>query len=119
MKKKNLDLIKKSESREQIAFVQWLKRTHPDHWPMAIPNGGGRTKAQGAILKAEGVSPGVPDLFIPSLHLWIEMKQPGGRVSKVQKEWQAYLVSVGFSVAICWSFEEAKVVFLDTLASFG
>jgi hypothetical protein len=36
----------------------------------------------------EGVSPGVPDLFIPDWLLWVEMKrEKGGRVSPEQKDW--------------------------------
>ena len=57
----------------------------------AVPNGGDRRPSVAASLKAEGVKPGVPDLFLPvalryddeqgwcvtRYHgLWIEMKRP-------------------------------------------
>ena len=64
---------------------------------------------QGAILKAEGVSAGVPDLFVPSWLLWVEMKRAtGGTVSPVQKDWIAYLKGVGHCVIIGRGFEDAK-----------
>jgi hypothetical protein len=65
--------------------------------------------AQGASLKAEGVTAGVPDLFVPAWSLWIEMKRStGGVVSPVQKGWIAYLQGVGHQVIIGHGFEDAK-----------
>ena len=65
--------------------------------------------AQGAALKAEGVSPGVPDLFVPEWFLWIEMKRAtGGTVSTVQKDWIAYLEGIGHRVIIGRGFENAR-----------
>lgn len=81
-----------SESAEQIAFVTWWRAQRPDNWIFAIPNGGFRHLATAKKLKAEGASPGVPDLYIPSLHLWIEFKRTkGGRLSTDQKDWRDHL----------------------------
>ena len=75
----------------------------------AIPNGGKRSITTAMQLKAEGVAPGVPDLFIPELKLFIEMKrQQGGRVSKEQKEVIAELTKVGYQCLVCKGFEDAK-----------
>ena len=65
--------------------------------------------AQGAALKTEGVSPGVPDLFVPKWLLWVEMKKAtGGTVSPAQKDWIAYLEGIGHRVIIGRGFEDAK-----------
>ena len=98
-----------SEHLEQVHFVAWFRRAHPGIRIFAIPNGGGRSKAQAGQLKAEGVSSGVPDLYIPELKVWIEMKrQKGGTVSKEQKDWHEYLRSIGDTVLVCKGFEQAK-----------
>lgn len=87
-----------TEHEEQRAFVSWFRRSG-DVLIFAIPNGGFRGKAQAIKLKAEGVSAGVPDLFIPAWGLWIEMKRrEGGSLSAEQKDWIAYLEACGYSV---------------------
>lgn len=98
-----------SEHLEQVFTVAWFRREYPGIRIFAIPNGGGRSKSQAGQLKAEGVSKGVPDLYIPAWRLWIEMKrQSGGTVSKEQKDWHEYLRSIGDSVLVCKGFEHAK-----------
>ena len=56
------------EKTEQIAFCEWL--TLKGYLYFAIPNGGHRHPAVAAKLKAEGATPGVPDLFIPQWRTW-------------------------------------------------
>ena len=91
-----------SESMEQIMFVTWMRKTHPSFRIFHIPNGGTRDIRTAARLKTEGVSAGVPDLFIPALALWIEMKRAnGGVVSPEQESWIAYLRGYGYIVDIC------------------
>lgn len=108
----NVDSKIKSEDMEQAEFVQWMRRTYPQHRIFAIANGGYRSKITAAKLKATGVSAGVPDLFIPSLALFIEMKRTkGGRVSPEQNQWIDYLRSVGYRAEVCYGKDEAiKVV---------
>ena len=97
-----------TEHEEQRNFVRWFRQTYPDVRIFAIPNGGGRSKTTAGKLKAEGVSPGVPDLFVPAWALWIEMKrQKGGSVSLEQKDWHAYLISIGHKVLIAKGFADA------------
>lgn len=87
-----------TEHEEQRAFVSWFRKSG-DVRILAIPNGGLRGKGQAMRLKAEGVSAGVPDLFIPEWGLWIEMKRrKGGRVDPDQKDWAAYLNDCGYTV---------------------
>jgi hypothetical protein len=98
-----------SEHLEQVRLVSWFRKTYPSVRIFAIPNGGGRSMAQGASLKVEGVSPGVPDLCIPAWNLWIEMKrESGGVVSPVQKDWIEYLEGIGHRVIIGRGFDDAK-----------
>lgn len=79
----------------------------------AVPNGGARDAVTGAILKAEGVRRGVPDLCLPVSRpgypggLFIEMKVPGNRPSKDQKWWHRALISAGHVVEVCYSAGEA------------
>jgi hypothetical protein len=97
------------EHEEQRELVRWFRQTWPGVRIFAIPNGGARSKATAGRLKAEGVSSGVPDLFIPAWGLWLEMKRiKGGSVSAEQKDWMAYLESVGFSCIVGKGAEDAK-----------
>ena len=99
-----------SEHDEQVAFLQWWKRnpkTKGDRI-FAVPNGGHRSKRTASMLKAEGVCPGVPDLFVPVRSLWIEMKrQKGGVLSKNQKDWIDYLQLIGNTVIVARGWEDA------------
>lgn len=98
-----------TEHEEQRELVRWFRQTWPVMRIFAIPNGGARSAATAGRLKAEGVSPGVPDLFIPALKLWVEMKRTkGGSVSAEQKEWIKYLESVGYCVIVGKGAEDAK-----------
>jgi len=83
-----------SEHAEQCAFIQWWSLTLPQLRIFAIPNGGFRHAKVAKELKLEGLRPGVPDLYVPKLKLWIEFKrQKGGVLSKDQKDWRDYLIN--------------------------
>jgi len=98
-----------TEHEEQREFVAWFRKSFPDTRIFAIPNGGHRSKTTAAKLKLEGVTAGVPDLFVPAWSLWIEMKrQKGGRLSADQKDWIAYLESIGHVVIVGRGFEDAR-----------
>lgn len=87
------DLTIPTESKEQIAFVKWFRTVHKDFRIIAIPNGGNRDMITGSIMKAEGVTRGVPDLYVPAWHLWIEFKRiKGSAISMEQQDWANYLV---------------------------
>lgn len=98
-----------TEHFEQREFVKWFRQTFRDVRIFAIANGGARSKATAGRLKAEGVASGVPDLFVPAWRLWIEMKRAkGGSLSSEQKDWIAYLESVGYCVIVGKGAESAK-----------
>ncbi len=102
-------ILMESEHLQQVRLVSWFRRTYPGVRVFAIPNGGHRGVSQGASLKAEGVTPGVPDLFVPEWLLWVELKrEKGGVVSPVQRDWIAYLESIGHKVIVGRGFEDAK-----------
>lgn len=108
----------KTEHEEQRELVRWFRQTWPDIRILAIPNGGARSKATAGRLKAEGVSAGVPDLFIPALRLWIEMKRTkGGSVSVEQNDWMIYLKSCGYECIVCKGADDAKEKLLNMFPS--
>lgn len=91
-----------TEHEEQMDFVRWFRRTHEGVRIFAIPNGGERNKVDAIRLKSEGVSRGVPDLYIPAWKLWVEMKRRDeGSLSVDQKDWIIYLESIGDTVLVC------------------
>jgi hypothetical protein len=80
----------------------------------AIPNGGQRHKAVAAKLKAEGVSPGYPDIALdwPSRDyhgLRIELKRDSKRacMSGNQIEWFARLSDAGYLCQCCHGWRNA------------
>ena len=98
-----------SEHAEQREFVSWFRKRHRGIRIIAIPNGGQRSIATAARLKAEGVMPGVPDMFIPAWRVWIEMKrEKGGTVSADQKDWLDYLTECGYRCFVARGAEDAK-----------
>ena len=97
-----------TEHEEQRNFVRWFRQSWPEVRIFAIPNGGARSPATAARLKAEGVEAGVPDLFVPAWKLFIEMKRvKGGKVSQEQKKYHNYLESVGYRVIVSMGAQDA------------
>lgn len=109
-----------SEHDEQAALFEWARieanrGVEPLRWLFAIPNGGLRARRTAAKLKAEGVKAGVPDLMLPypagGYHgLFIEMKFGSNKPTKKQKAWLAGLSKAGYQVAVCWGWDEARLV---------
>lgn len=98
-----------SEHIEQRQFVSWFRKSYPGIRIFAIPNGGVRNIQTASRLKAEGVSAGVPDLFIPSWRVWIEMKRAdGGALSEKQKDWRGYLKFCGYTVIVAHGCKAAQ-----------
>lgn len=97
-----------TEHFEQREFVMWFRKTFTTTKIFAIPNGGKRGKAEAMRLLAEGVSAGVPDLYVPAWRLWIEMKRKeGGRLSQEQKDWRDYLLGIGDSWIVAKGRDDA------------
>jgi hypothetical protein len=97
------------EHDEQAGFVLWFRSRFPGVLILAVPNGGKRHPGTARKLKAEGVVPGVPDLYVPEWALWIEMKRAkGGRLSHDQRQVIAYLEGIGHHVIVGHGAEDAS-----------
>ena len=106
-----------SEHLIQRESVQWIRQYTP-FLVYAIPNGGKRGRLEAMRLQAEGVTAGMPDLHLPELRLWIEMKTPTGTVSPVQKAMHDRL-AVMDTVAVCRSVQEVIDVVMAQMADRG
>ena len=85
-----------TESALQIAVVEHLRlRGVPGLLYFKIPNEAKRTKTEGARMKAEGMLPGVADLFVKAprfVPLFLELKRKGEKPTEHQ-----------------WAFKEAAL----------
>lgn len=120
-----------TEHAEQAALFAWAAlnvRTYPAlAWLFAIPNGGSRGDTErsarivGGRLKAEGVKPGVADVFLPhaahGVHgLFIEMKRAnGGVVSPEQSAFGAEMQRRGYGFAVAYGWQAARDILLSYL----
>jgi hypothetical protein len=116
---------KDHEHEIQVACIQWYTLQHANRYPLfAIPNGGWRNAVTAAKLKAEGVRPGVADLFLSlptaSYHgFYIEMKVPHkGKQSDHQILFQHQVETLGYKYEICRSVEEFKTMVDDYIADY-
>jgi hypothetical protein len=115
-----MPLLVPTEHLEQREFVQWFRQTYRGVRIFAIPNGGARRPSEAGRLKAEGVSSGVPDLFVPAWWLWVEMKRTkGGVVSEEQRDWMGYLRGIGYECIVCRGAEEAKSMVAEIAKTRG
>ncbi len=87
----------------------------------AIPNGGHRHKRVAQKLRAEGLKPGVPDVFLPVARggyhgCWIEMKRlKRGRMQPSQRVWQRNLREQGYRAERCDGWIVAATCIADYL----
>lgn len=117
------------EYNEQVFLMDAVRQYaqyHPELELLhASANGMKRDLRTGAKLKASGVKPGVPDLFLPVARggchgLFIEMKAiypdgSRGSVSKEQQGWIKNLKAQGYRVRVCWGWTEALNELLEYL----
>lgn len=101
------------EHQEQRRLIEWRDesiRIYPELVMLvAVPNGGMRSKRTAGRLKAEGVSPGYPDLLLDlargGFHGWRgELKAEGGRVTDTQKQWHKALIAQGYHVDVAFGW---------------
>jgi hypothetical protein len=88
------------EHNHQVGFVTWWRNKYPDVLIFAIPNGSWRDFRTAVKLRHEGVVRGIPDLYVPKYHLWIELKTPKGKLSSEQVEMHRYLRAIGDEVIV-------------------
>lgn len=108
----HIDVPGQSEDALQQKCVFWFWNNFPDLRKLlfSVPNGGTRTKREGAKLKKTGLTPGVSDLLFmyKGVCYCIELKVPGGSQKPTQKEWQDKVESQGFHYFIVWNLQEFK-----------
>lgn len=112
-----------TEHAHQVALFMWMSQQLPTcpelAWAFAIPNGGLRSKATAARLKAEGVKSGPSDILLPVARrgysgFFIEMKKPkstkgaAGKESKEQKDFGAFVHSQGYLYSCFDHWEKAR-----------
>lgn len=108
-----------TEHQEQVALFEWAAHYRPLDVMYAIPNGGKRAIQTAAMLKAEGVKPGVPDICLPvprgHYHgLYIELKRRrGGKVTREQQAWIEALMHQGYACAVYHGWDAARDVIID------
>ncbi len=110
--------VQVSEHLEQVRYFAWVKKHRHTHEQLqlafAIPNGGFRHKAVAARMKAEGVEPGIPDIFIsvpqggfPGLYIEMKSKAPSARLSNTQEVKIRLIRQYGYKVQVCKGAEQA------------
>lgn len=121
--------LEHDEQAALFVWAQWSRFEFPDlQWMFAIPNGGHRNLLVARKMKAEGVKPGVPDIFLPVARkgfngLFLEMKAEGSRpvrggkggLSDLQCEWIAAMRSRGYSAQVAYGKHEAIKIITDYL----
>lgn len=123
--------MKHEESKLQQACVKWFRLQYPNLILFAIPNGGKRGVVEASIMKGEGVTAGVADLFLAKakVHLFdnternsviehlpvilsygcfIEMKVGKGKQTESQKEFEKKVTEQGYQYSVCRTFDEFK-----------
>jgi len=103
------------ESDDQKQLVSWFSMQHPklNDLFIHVPNGQNVGPRAGEKLRKMGLKAGFPDMVLfVATETWpamvLEMKAPGGRVSKDQGRVMTALIEQGYCVCTCWSFDEAK-----------
>lgn len=103
-----------AEDRLQAECVQLLRVGYPGVLFWHTPNGGHRSRREGARMKVLGVLPGVADLIIlgdDGKPLFVELKTETGRQSGAQRLFQARVEERGCGYWLIRSVAE----FLDLL----
>jgi VRR-NUC domain len=122
---KPADPMRRTEHQEQVTIIHWWRSACgtyrvPESALFAIPNGGSRHMVEAANLKAEGVRPGVPDLFlsVPAGGLsgfFIELKSVAGRASPEQVGFVASAKMRGYRAEIIFGSDAAIAAIRDYL----
>ena len=117
--------MKQSEHQIQSALIHWWSLQHknyrlPEFALFAVPNGGARSAATGAMLKREGVRKGVTDLMLLAPNkthhaLLIEMKAGSNKPSKEQREFLGHALTEGYQCAVCNDWQEATKIIHEYL----
>lgn len=114
--------MKREESNLQQNCVRWFDYQYAQYRLLlfAIPNGGYRSKPEAGVLKAEGVRPGVADMFLAKESAWvkedvtvlnglfIEFKTEKGKQCPEQKEFEVAVKAAGYGYEVVRDFDTFK-----------
>ncbi len=103
-----------TEEQLQIAAIKYLRSLDLNLLAFHPPNGGYRTKAEGARLKRHGVLAGVSDILVlnhPGLA--IELKTSSGVLSAKQGDFGAAVSALGWTFRVCRSLAEVEAAVFD------
>lgn len=109
-----MGIMKRPEEAPQRSAAHYLSVAVPlpPEGPLwfHVPNGGGRSKAEGGILKAMGVKSGIGDLvFLTKTRPFcIELKAGKGKLSESQKWVMSVLNLMGIHTYVVRNLEELK-----------
>jgi hypothetical protein len=98
------------EAADQRAVIQHLAwRARPGVFAFHVPNGGWRSRVEGAILKAIGTVAGVPDIIciFQGRVYALELKAGRGRLTDVQRVVHDRLREAGANVAVAHGIDQA------------
>lgn len=117
------DIQGKQEHYDQVRIMDCLERFHPEIYEdtAAIPNAGKRSGKQGAMMIAEGLKPGYPDLTIDAAKgvyhgFRLELKVGKNGASEKQLQKHQRLRERGYCVILAWGFDAAMRAILDYFA---
>ena len=97
------------EHEEQKNFVKWFRMQYPRVRIFAVPNAAMRSVELASYLRAEGMTPGVPDLIVIEWKLLIEMKRiKGSVISDEQHGWREYAHRIGWNHIYGYGFDDAR-----------
>lgn len=105
---------KDGETSIHMAIVHYVNRVIPHNIMFHPANGEKRSKKDAVKLKRMGVRAGIPDLAMPigcGKILWMEVKKPGGKLSKAQREMHDKLRNFGHTVAIVEGIDDVRNTF--------
>lgn len=107
--------MRRIEQKFQTFVVKALRYACPDCFVFHVPNGGQRSRFEGAIFKGMGTVAGVPDLVV----LWrggagfLELKAGKGGLSESQRAVHARLAELGYPVAVARTMEEVEAALVS------
>jgi hypothetical protein len=106
---------RKLEEPLHIQIVDYLELAYGNRQDVLflhVPNGGSRHPAEAAKLKRMGTKAGVFDLLIfrGIFPHWLEVKFGDNDLSDTQKGHLLVVERLGHRWAVCWTFDEAKVI---------
>lgn len=99
---------------QQVEFLDWAL-VAPWRF-LHVPNGGYRTPAEAAIMKAMGQKEGAADILFLGPRwpfVWIENKSLKGTLSDPQKEWRDWCHSIGAPWFLCRSLDDLVAACAD------